>query len=463
MKKLKILILTLLFSLVLVACNNNNNDELPEEPELPTEILEVSKDEMIYVNLLESGEVSSMQASNKISDTTFAYYKEYGDFNESNHLHITSGDSEILIEDDYALIPSLKDYNSLNYILSLKTAGYQNSLPFKLEFKYKLNGNTVSYNTLKNASGEVEIIIEVNANSQAQSYFKDNYAAQIQVPINTSYNKVIDSGKTMSKMMVGQTLNLIYMVMPNTSETISITLSSTNFSFSGIEATYSPFNIDDMMDSFLDFDLDGLGLGAISDVGDGLDLILNEFNNAKVMTDQLFDSISMFEQLVGNNQLNELDVLITELNSFTFRTGINLPSNSIKYTGIENREQYVSKYQNFSNLIIATIHDLTDHHTVLITSLDALKDSINDLTKYPNIYKNFVEIIDHLNDIKLAFNVINDLGPLTIDLIVENKTIINEQFTIIGQLNNLIKSKFQTLIKGMIFLPSDLEGLANNI
>ena len=229
MKKLKIFILTL-FSLVLVACNNNNNDELPEEPELPTEILEVSKDEMIYVNLLESGEVSSMQASNKISDTTFAYYKEYGDFNESNHLHITSGDSEILIEDDYALIPSLKDYNSLNYILSLKTAGYQNSLPFKLEFKYKLNGNTVSYNTLKNASGEVEIIIEVNANSQAQSYFKDNYAAQIQVPINTSYNKVIDSGKTMSKMMVGQTLNLIYMVMPNTSETISITLSSTNFS-----------------------------------------------------------------------------------------------------------------------------------------------------------------------------------------------------------------------------------------
>ena len=90
------------------------------------------------------------------------------------------------------------------------------------------------------------------------------------------------------------------------------------------------------------------------------------------MTDQLFDSISMFEQLVGNNHQTSL-ILITELNSFTFRTGINLPSNSIKYTGIENREQYVSKYKNFSNLIIATIHDLTDHHTVLITSLDALK------------------------------------------------------------------------------------------
>lgn len=459
-KKIISLILILLLVFSLFGCQKEVNPTESIPISLPNITVEQQAEEIIYINMLENGVVASMQSSNELDNTTFAYYKQYGKFLQEGCMNITNGLGNILIAGDHALVPSLTDNYKFNYILALDSLYYQNKLPFKIEFDYRLDGYRTGYQSLKGANGIIDINIKVTPNKDADPYFKENFAAQIQVPLDTHIVEVLEAKGAMSEMKVGKTLNLIYMVLPNQTGNFNIKLRSNNFKFDGIEGTFSKFNMGDMFGSVIN--LDSLGLDQLPLLGMGLSIILNEIDGNDELSSavEMFDSLEDIEEKLGYlDELERLDTLFLALP--LLKPLLKGPALSVKPNQPYTNE-LILKYNNYETSIIKSVDELTRIYNEMKGKIDELVPMINRLSKYPDIFKNFTNIIDYIREMETLLNEVNNLGKLDLDIISDHKQMVSNNFDRIAKLNDLIKEAFQNLIIGMSSFANDLEPLAHS-
>ncbi len=464
----KILIIIVLFFIVITvsACTpdnngNNGNNNGSNEVALPDKNnpIKEATNEVIFISLNQSGQITSMKASNHLRHTTFAYYEQDGVFFNSGHSNITSGKGPIIIENNKALIPSLADNLNFFYTLALDHNYYIDLLPFKLNTKYRLNGYTVGYQSLKGASGRVQIEIEVTSNPNADTYFQDSFAAQIQVPINLNYAHIIKSDGAMANVITGTTSTLAYMIMPKTSTKIVIELEANNFRFDGIQAVYQPFNLGDFTSSFLD--VDELGLDRLALLSSGLMRVISEFTSAANQLEPLFSGMEMMQEITNNEEISQIQALIDNITSSNFRLGYRQAQNSIKFSA-PNRNELIHHYTSLADDLESTINLLNSTYTNLKNAIATLKPKVSKVATYPDKFTKMNSIITKLEQIKVIVSDIEALGELNIELLAQNKEMISTSFANIGLYNQEVQSLFQDLIIDMQPLPLHLESLATD-
>ncbi len=477
-KKTALLILFLL-SFLLVGCvekptngengNNNNGNSNNNEVVLPdlANSTKAFKEEIIYVNVKQNGTVENIQSSNKIKNTTFNYYEDYGQFLSNGNLNITSNKGEILIKEDEekALIPSLGEHNNFYYILTLNKDYYEKLLPFNVDINYVLNNKVVGYSELIGSSGILDMKITFTINEEAEEYFKTMFGAQIQIPFDSEKVEIIEAENALAKVVVAKTITLAYMAMPGQNLEIDLKLKVNDFAFEGLQATYQEFSLLDLIDNFIN--LKDLDFSQIDDFKDGVETVLEEFSTAKIQLDQLFNGLGLLteeslSELLNRDNFSQLDELIESLNSSSFKQGYTLPSQAIKYIGLSNRDEYVENYNILQNAVNNDIKNLTNSYynlTNLLNQIDNVINNLDTINNYKIEYQEFVNIIDNLIQLKSKLN--NFEINLSIEDIIINKNELADSFNEIGTINNQIKESFQTLILAMSTLPFHISELSS--
>ena len=239
-------ILILLLSLFLVGCEKNNNGGTIEppvvKPDFPTaeKTLNANQsDETIFVKLNKKGEVETLKGVVHLTDVkkdTFVSYK--GNYLTRGHSNL-SNILDLNVTNALVKAPVLDDMDDYFFEVALDKSKY--TLPFNFKFTYKLNGEVTTYENIAGKSGNITIELEVN------KAYENGYLAQIQIPIDIEKNKITNKEGASASVLVGKTMTLAYMAMPNSNNKFVIELESKKFSLGLIQITLQEFDLLEMI------------------------------------------------------------------------------------------------------------------------------------------------------------------------------------------------------------------------
>ena len=465
--KILIVLILVITSISLVGCKNNNNKPEPPEPiKLPTELKQQKTDEVIFVTLDGDGTLTSLKASNHISDASFYKYQQYGKFANSGHLNITSSQAKIELEEDYALIPSLKDYDNFFYLLNLDKDYYLNKIPFQINIKTKLDDVEVTSKDLKGSTGRVEMTYEFVPNVTAHEYLQKSYAAQVQIPINLNNSNIVEAEGTLSKVLVGQNLTLAYMAMPGQITTIKVVLDVNNFKFDGMQAVFMPIDIMDMAGGMID--LNKLGLDNLEEMVGGFDQLIGGLNMANEQMSPLFENLGQISTLstaLNQETIAKFQELIDGLNSagIKFAYGLFKLGTSYKENGTPHKPWFETTIES----IQAQTTNLTNSFNNLKQALESINLNIEKYeliaTKYESAFQVFTDVIPKFLEMKQLINDIVSLNPTEIENLVENKNVIITKLERVDQLLQEIKQNLAYLETTMYLFPHELEEIITSM
>lgn len=391
------LLITLLLTLTVVSCSKT-----PTEPTDTPQIslpdinnyLTVEKTETIFISMDQAGVIESIKATNSIRDSIVSYYADYGVFNNEGNLNITNPKGPIIIENDKALIPSLKQSTNMVYTLSLNKDHYKDLVPYIITPTYKLNNKEVTFDRLQGANGTVELNYTFTPNPNTLEEYKHTFGAQVQIPIDISNSTIISASSAMQEMLLGQTKTFIYMILPNTSSTINIKIDARNFSFGGMEAVLQQISLD----SFASL----LPLDIFNDIP-----IEDIYNDLKDMFDEipidLIDYITNI-QLEELNPAEVISMIQTELIQAKEQLTQVLPL-------FQNENSYKAGFKDKKDVFLTLFTNIETGIDDIVASLDGLDIFIEsllniDLTLTPMLekYSSSIELIldtlDEYNKIK---------------------------------------------------------------
>ena len=423
--KLSIIIL-LIFGIFLVSGCEENGDNPPnnggnhqkEEIILPTATKQVTTDETIYVIYGQNNEVETIKSAHHFNNAGFFKYELFGNFLQSGHLNITDGQAKVEIKDGKALIPSLQTHDDFFYTLNLNPSHYKSKLPFIFESTYKLNDNKTKLSNLQNATGNVIISYKFTSNPETHVYYKTNYAAQVQVPIDISTATVVDNGGAMASVLVGTTNTLAYMVMPGETKEIIIKLEVKNFKYNGLQAVYQPLDQISQIGSMLDFN--DLGLDKLSTLPGGIDQIVAGVNEMNTNVNSLFVGMSdNLETIKTQFSDPQIGLLVNTLLTFNF----NSFKNDATYNDgfLEKKQELVSIITPLEALL-AQLQTKFNEQTALVTDFNNKYETYSAITNdYELKYLYFLSSIDKLNALKTKVQVLNTVDFTDINAVIENK------------------------------------------
>ncbi|HPX72060.1 MAG TPA: hypothetical protein PLP84_04070 [Acholeplasmataceae bacterium] len=465
--KLSIIIL-LIFGIFLVSGCEENGDNPPnnggnhqkEEIVLPTATKQVTTDETIYVIYGQNNEVETIKSAHHFNNAGFFKYELFGNFLQSGHLNITDGQAKVEIKDGKALIPSLKTHDDFFYTLNLNPSHYKSKLPFIFESTYKLNDNKTKLSNLQNATGNVIISYKFTSNPETHVYYKTNYAAQVQVPIDISTATVVDNGGAMASVLVGTTNTLAYMVMPGETKEIIIKLEVKNFKYNGLQAVYQPLDQISQIGSMLDFN--DLGLDKLSTLPGGIDQIVAGVNEMNTNVNSLFVGMSdNLETIKTQFSDPQIGLLVNTLLTFNF----NSFKNDATYNDgfLEKKQELVSIITPLEALL-AQLQTKFNEQTALVTDFNNKYETYSAITNdYELKYLYFLSSIDKLNALKTKVQVLNTVDFTDINAVIENKDLIISNLTEVELLLNEIKEIYTNTINAMYFYPNAFEPIANDM
>lgn len=230
------------------------------------------KDETIYVILENDGSVELVKCVNHLEASSEGIYADYGDYEEI----IPSSAQREFIEKDGAVLWSLEEGESFYYQGVMKDF----ELPYAFNIEYSLDGAPVNGDDLGGKSGKIGIKLTVTGNEKAHEYFKDNFACQIQVPLDCDSCRNIDAPGAVG-VLVGSTRTLTYNIMPGTKNAeYEISFDAKNFTFSGMTFALSAFDISSYLENMDLEEIDALGSG-LDEMADGVQTMLDGTNALK--------------------------------------------------------------------------------------------------------------------------------------------------------------------------------------
>ena len=119
-------------------------------------------------------------------------------------------------------------------------------LPFIVKESIELDGQKIT--AAGGESGHVRIIVEVRSNEEADDFFRENFVAQVQIPIDT---KVFRNIKTdLSGVLVGSTYTFSGMVLPGRSTTFIVEGDVESLKLDSISITMMKYNMSSMIEEF---------------------------------------------------------------------------------------------------------------------------------------------------------------------------------------------------------------------
>lgn len=106
-------------------------------------------------------------------------------------------------------------------------------LPWKFSVSYTLDGRSVTGEEMIGKSGRASITVKADLNSRADSYYTDNYMAQITMVLagENASDVICDEAITAT---VGSNKQLTFMVLPKRSKTFTVTFNAHDFEMDGL-------------------------------------------------------------------------------------------------------------------------------------------------------------------------------------------------------------------------------------
>lgn len=291
MKKSAILLLSLLllFSFTAAAGPQTGSDQ------------ELLKDETVYVNLHADGSIKQIYVVNRIEAKKAGVYTDYGKYTNVTNL---SGSQKPAINGD-----------SISWQLDKEVLYYQGQLadgelPFSFSLEYRLDDNLVTPEEIIGKAGAVAINLRVEPNPKAKAHFRDNYLAQIQIPLDLEGITGIEAPGA-APVVAGRTATLAYTVLPGQKADYTLRFETRAFEMGSISISCLPFS----SDSFLDLDLEEITEG-FAGLTDGLDKLAG---GSKKLQLGVIDLKEGLDQLAGG--AGELAAGTSQLSAFLAGVG----------------------------------------------------------------------------------------------------------------------------------------------
>lgn len=203
---------------------------------LAEESATIAKDETVYINLNSNGSINEVLTVNHIDTPEPGTYVDYGNY--STIENITG--REVPTVEGNKITWELPAYeNGFYYIGKLQNP----ELPWTFGITYLLDNQRVNADELAGANGEIKIRISASPNSKGDEYFKENFALQLSVALNTDKCKDVTAYNA-TEVLAGKTLTLSYTAMAGGNISDTITFQAEAFEFEGISLILSPFSMD---------------------------------------------------------------------------------------------------------------------------------------------------------------------------------------------------------------------------
>ena len=219
----------------------------------------ISKEEVVYVNLNADGSVSEVYVVNSFDLSSAGKIVDYGRYSAVRNMTTTDA-----VEYANDLTTIAAPAGKLYYEGTLDSK----VLPWKFEFRYWLDGKEYTAGDLAGKSGKLEISMQVRENTACSGTFFSDYALQLSLSMDTHQAKHIAAeGATAAN--VGSDKQLTWTILPGKGADLTVTADVTDFEMSEISINGVRLSMDidvddqEIMDQIFD-----LQSGAI-DLDDG--------------------------------------------------------------------------------------------------------------------------------------------------------------------------------------------------
>lgn len=204
-------------------------------PALAAELPE--KDEVIYVNLSPEGEAGAIYVVNSYDLPAETTVTDYGNYRRVKNLTTTA--------------PLTQEGKKITFTAPAGKFYYQGELdsartgelPWRVAVRYFLDGKETPGQELAGASGRLEMRVSLRQNPEADPVWRDNYALQTTILLDTeSCKNIVAEGATLAD--VGQKKQMSYIILPGKEKDFTITADVVNFEMDGISVNGIPLVLD---------------------------------------------------------------------------------------------------------------------------------------------------------------------------------------------------------------------------
>ncbi len=213
----------------------------------PAMAAQAQKTETVYASLNHDGSAKSIYVVNHLTGS----YTDYGVYTEIKNLTTTS---EAVVDGDKITFPDEPTEEGLYY--QGTTSG---ELPMTFTFHYYLDGKEVNAESLAGAKGHLKIEMEYAPNPQCDTTVREGLMAQVSAVFNSGSASNVTS-EDASRVTVGSSENMTFIIMPEQSGTMTIEADVNGFEMDPITMALmkNAFSIPGVTDSIGDFE-DGMG------------------------------------------------------------------------------------------------------------------------------------------------------------------------------------------------------------
>ncbi len=362
----------------------------------------LKKKETVYVNLENYGNVSEINIYNQCTTNganEIIDYTEYSELtNLTNRTKVLNQSGEFIWD-----VSGEKQFSYTGKILE----EYYDKLPWSFNVSYKLNGVEVSPEELLGASGLVEINVEVNSNSEANPYYRNNYILEVTASYDMTDYLSVESDEAMITD-TGNTKTLMFIVLPGQSTSFNIKLGSNDFSMDGITMAAVPITGDILEEISTLVDEKNDIKDSLDSINISTDIVLNALNGMNIGLEGMSNGVLEIKQgtqeLHGISDLRDEDV--AKLKSILEEL---LPITQNVQKDLENLEKnyeiFIEMYENLDS----EVKNLQSNVAELNESFD---DIVSMSKNLPNDVKDIKELIDSIakltGDLSSLLNSLDD-------------------------------------------------------
>jgi putative membrane protein len=256
--------------------------------------------ETVYGVIHEAGE-TSVYSVYKMRVVSPGEFTIYGDFAEGRCL---TEDIEFLLHEQGVTLIFPKAYESF-YFQVRNNVGLPGThsdnvvLPFIVRENIELDGHSII--ATGGESGHVRIVVEVQSNEKADEFFRKNFVAQVQIPVDTNVFKNIKTD--LSGVLIGSTYTFSGMVLPGQSSTFTVEGDVESLKLDSINITMMQYNMSAMVEELgIAEGISGMeeGAGELADgtrqLADGIEELSEGLKEVSEGANTLKDSAKEFSE-----------------------------------------------------------------------------------------------------------------------------------------------------------------------
>jgi X-X-X-Leu-X-X-Gly heptad repeat protein len=251
-----------------------------------------NKEEVIYANLSDRGQVEEIYAVNIINVMEEGIITDYGNYSALKNLTNTE-----TINYENGKVSAYAKEGRFYYQGTVE----QGKLPWEIAISYYLNQEKVSGKDLAGKEGKVEIEIHTSPSKEFATYF-ENYILQVSVTLDSEHCNNIVADKAIIAN-AGSDKLITFTIMPGSEGNVKISMDTTDFEMDSITLSAVPFAMDVALPDTTSIQSDLTSLSdAIAQLNNGVSELKGGATNLSTGAERLKKGSTDFEY--GFDKLN---------------------------------------------------------------------------------------------------------------------------------------------------------------